>query len=418
MESLLIYLLKSGICLFVFYALYQVFLKKSNAFGIIRAYLLFVLIVSTVLPAISIDFSTNPMLSGVFVLDTAVITNKVTDVKLNNELSLMNVALLLYLIGFVIFLGKTAYQLYRIILLLVRNPKENYKGYRIVKSDKDYNPFSFLNYIVINKTELQKSNSDKIVLHEYIHARQKHTYDLLLIELLCTLHWFNPVIWFYKQSLSNLHEFLADEGVLQSGFNKIEYQDLLLGQTLGINPGGLYNNFNQSILKRRFLMMSKSKNKQTGRISLTFLLAIVFTFGLTFMFNNQGFSQETNKSKPAKEKSAEADEAVFETVEQVPEYTGGQDALINFLVKNVEYPKVAIESGIQGTVYVSFVVEKDGSVTDVKVKRGVSAELDAEAVRVISLMPNWNPGMNGGKTVRVRFVLPVAFRLDSKSDEK
>lgn len=114
---------------------------------------------------------------------------------------------------------------------------------------------------------------------------------------------------------------------------------------------------------------------------------------------------------PPKPKEEEAAEEIFVVVEEQPEFPGGQAALMKFLSENIRYPVIAQENGIQGRVICSFVVEKDGSITDVQVVRGVDPSLDKEAVRVIQSMPKWKPGKQRGKAVRVRFTLPIVFRL-------
>ncbi len=114
---------------------------------------------------------------------------------------------------------------------------------------------------------------------------------------------------------------------------------------------------------------------------------------------------------PPKAVEEEATEEIFVVVEQQPEFPGGMSALMKFLSDNIKYPVIAQENGIQGRVITNFVVERDGSITDVNVVRGQDPSLDKEAVRVIKTMPRWKPGQQRGKPVRVRFTLPVQFRL-------
>lgn len=118
---------------------------------------------------------------------------------------------------------------------------------------------------------------------------------------------------------------------------------------------------------------------------------------------NSGFSQ-TDTSKQ---------EMIYDMPEIMPEFVGGADALDEFIKKNIKYPAEAKEKGIQGKVYVQFVVEKDGSITNVIVRRGTNSLLDAEAVRVVKLMPAWKPGSMRGKKVRVRYTLPISFTLSA-----
>ncbi len=133
-------------------------------------------------------------------------------------------------------------------------------------------------------------------------------------------------------------------------------------------------------------------------------------------FDVKGNDEEGGEVLKAKEVIAqpepkEEETKVFDVVEQMPSFPGGQAALMEYLSKNVKYPVVAQENGVQGRVVVSFVVERDGSITDVKVVKSVDPSLDREAIRVISSMPNWIPGKQNGSAVRVKFNVPVSFRL-------
>ncbi len=116
---------------------------------------------------------------------------------------------------------------------------------------------------------------------------------------------------------------------------------------------------------------------------------------------------------PPKPVEEEVTDEIFVVVEQQPEFPGGMSALMKFLGDNIKYPVIAQENGIQGRVITNFVVERDGSITDVQFVRGQDPSLDREAVRVIQSMPKWKPGQQRGKPVRVRFTLPVVFRLQN-----
>ena len=106
------------------------------------------------------------------------------------------------------------------------------------------------------------------------------------------------------------------------------------------------------------------------------------------------------------------DDVIFSVVENEPEYPGGEKALYNYIIKNVKYPKSALDKGIEGTVIVEFVVEKNGKISNVKAVKSVSPELDAEAIRVVSKMPKWKPGVQRGEKVRSRWRLPINFQLN------
>ncbi len=120
-------------------------------------------------------------------------------------------------------------------------------------------------------------------------------------------------------------------------------------------------------------------------------------------------AKEVIVTEPVKPKEEET--KVFDVVEQMPSYPGGQGALMQYLASHIKYPVVAEENGIQGRVICTFVVERDGSITDVKIARSVDPSLDKEAIRVVKSMPNWIPGKQNGSAVRVKYTLPVTFRL-------
>ena len=120
-------------------------------------------------------------------------------------------------------------------------------------------------------------------------------------------------------------------------------------------------------------------------------------------------AKEVIATEPVKPK--EEENKVFDVVEQMPSYPGGMSALMQYLSSNIKYPAIAEENGIQGRVICTFVVERDGSITDVRIAKSVDPSLDKEAMRVVSKMPKWIPGKQNGSAVRVKYTLPVTFRL-------
>ena len=164
-------------------------------------------------------------------------------------------------------------------------------------------------------------------------------------------------------------------------------------------------------------MMNKTKSP-TSRLSryLLILPLALFLITLNSCLNKEKKKQEPDSSAPEStvvspvESPADLDE-IFVVVEDQPEFPGGNEAMMKFLAENIKYPAVARDNGTQGRVVCNFVVEKDGSISDVEVVRGVHSALDAEAIRVIQSMPKWTPGKQRGHTVRVRYTLPVVFKL-------
>lgn len=134
-----------------------------------------------------------------------------------------------------------------------------------------------------------------------------------------------------------------------------------------------------------------------------FLFIALLSFG--FMAN--AMAQHFDEGEEVIEQS----DKVFEVVDEMPSFPGGQSALFDFMAKNIKYPEVAEDNGIQGRVLVTFIVKKDGSLSDVRVAKSVDPSLDKEAVRIIKSMPKWNPGIHRGRYVNVKFTVPVTFRL-------
>lgn len=166
-------------------------------------------------------------------------------------------------------------------------------------------------------------------------------------------------------------------------------------------------------------MMSKSKTHNFALLKMAFILplamvlALIFSTSLSDQIIAQDGMQNDPKTIPQKQ-----DPDVYTVVEKMPEYPGGEEARIKFLVTNIKYPPKARKEGIKGTVFVTFIIEKDGKITNVKALKGIGGGCDEEAVRVISMMPNWKPGMQRGEAVRVQFNMPIKFHLDEKGEKQ
>jgi TonB family protein len=315
-------------------------------------------------------------------------------------------------------------------LLVKKYGITTYKGLKLVLVEEEYVPFSVFNLIFVQRKHYKKEGFDRIIEHERVHVHQHHTLDLLLLESLIILQWFNPFLWLVKGSLKSVHEYLADQKVLSRGHDPRAYKLLLLNQTFGVQYITLSNNLNQSLTKRRFIMMSKKRNTGLSMIRMVLIFPAAMAIAVLFTLHSgeQLLAQQqdlvvhdatlTTSKAMTQNKPVSQQEPVYTVVEQMPAFPGGNEALVNFMVNNVKYPENARKNGIQGTVYVTFVVEKDGSISNARVLRGVDKELDEEAVRVVNAMPKWKPGKEKGKAVKVQFNLPVAYRLDSGDEKK
>lgn len=281
-------------------------------------------------------------------------------------------------------------------------------------------PFSFFHWIFINKNLLNEPCLHEVLLHERTHVRQWHSLDVLLGEVACILCWFNPFAWILRREVRVNLEFLADQSVVDKGHDARTYQYHLLALTYQGSVATLSNNFNVLPLKQRIKMMNKQRSKSIGRFKYLLLLPVC---ALLFMMSSEPVSAQsklkttthadgsvTNKHNGEDVEIKKAGEDTYMMVDEMPEYPGGMQALLDFLSANVKYPDASKKAGTEGRVYAQFVVAKDGTCQDFKVLRGVSPELDAEALRVLGLMPKWNPGKVDGKPVPVRYTIPINFK--------
>ncbi len=401
MNDLFTYFIWSGLSLVVMYSFYLLFLYRETCFGCIRFYLLFSLVFSVLIPFVPDWVATRSIAPQNFSISlnpvSIYLENPLPDS--NQSFSIRQVLVWIYLSGIIISLLRLMFQLGQIILLTRKTGIHRDFGVKVVYTGKCYTNFSFFDIVFLNSAENTGNEIQKIIDHEKVHIRQKHYLDLILIELMTIIFWFNPFIWFYKQSIKAVHEYLADEGVLKNGHNKIDYQKLLVNQSFGIQVYALTNNFNQSLIKRRFTMMSKSKLKLRTMIKILFAVPLMLILAFVFSCNNT-----------VSEKSPDA----FTVVEEMPVYKGGDEARIKYLNENIRYPAEARKNGIEGRVFVTFIVEKDGKISNVELLRGIGGGCDEEALRVISNMPQWEPGKQRGKPVRVQFNMPILFKLNSE----
>lgn len=352
-------------------------------------------------------------------LEEVVITPEIMAHTIQEKIGIAQLILMIYLSGVVFFVLRFIHQLIQILLLVNKHEIIRQDGLKLVILENNHSPFSFLDIVFISKEYVNHPNIDKILEHEKIHIQQLHTVDVILLELATILQWFNPFVWLYKRNLKGIHEFLADEGVIRNGYNASDYQQLLLQQTLGETFITLSNNFKHSLIKKRFIMMTKTKTKSAALLKMVFIIPTALFFALVFTFSvtEKVIAQVEKDDIQAVEKVSKQnpqEETVFTVVEVMPKYPGGQDAMIKYLSENIKYPENARKNGIQGRVFVTYVVEKNGDISDVRILRGVNEELDAEALRVVSSMPAWSPGKQRGEAVRVQFNLPINFKLDGK----
>ena len=437
MHPFFIYLIQVNIALALFYLLYAIVLKRDTFLRLRRFFFLSAIVFSLLYPFWSIPALGDLRISSIALGETEamVFIEGSSAAMVVEEDSAAKVAVpwtriisLAYIIVTILFLLRFIGQLLSILRMNIRCERCIITGVPVYLLKDDITPFSFFNRIFIHAGKHSEAELSQILLHEQTHARQRHSIDIILIELMCLFSWWNPFVWLMKREMALNLEYLADNGVLKEGVDSREYQYHLLQLTYHETAVQIVNNFNVSQLKQRIMMMNKTKSpalklaKYLLILPLTFLLIVANSCvnrekksgGDTATESVVTTSDPADKPDLFSEETVEDNSEVFVVVEEQPSFPGGNAAMMRFLSDNIKYPTEAQEKGTEGRVIVNFVVEKDGRLSDFNVVRGIDPLLDNEAVRVLKSMPNWSPGKQRGEVVRVRFTLPVVFRLEGK----
>ena len=389
------YIILANVYIAVFLGFYALFLRKETFFQINRIYLLVAPLLSFILPAIQTGWlqQTNlaQQLKTVYLKPVTILAQPVSATQHWTPMEVMS---FLYISGTVIL---SAHLLAR--LFMVR---------RIINRADTSAPWSFFRRI-----SLGGSSNPLICEHENIHAAQWHTVDVLLMEVIVIFNWFNPAVYLLRKETKNVHEFIADEGALRRAGSKKEYAMLLFSQTFEIPVNNLVNTFfNQNLLKQRIIMIQKNKSQKKALLKYGFSVPLV---ALMLLLSSAGASPVTETLPDVKRIQAEQElyeEPLFTVVEQPPTFPGGMDKFYEFLSHTIRYPAQMKEKNVQGKVFVSFIIEKDGILSNVKVLREPGYGSGKEAIRAMSLCPKWNPGVQNGRKVRVQYNVPISFTLE------
>ena len=463
MIDFLIYDLKVALLIAVFYMFYRLLLARETFHHVNRIVLLTTAVASYVLPLCVITIHETVVMQQT---PTVTIDGLQASAYEPAPTPLWQIVLpILFIIGAAAATGHTLCSLIRIIRLISHSEQHpQADGTTIcVTGNADLAPFSWMHYIVMNRSDYDISDA-AILAHERGHIRLHHSCDVLLVDLLTALQWFNPAMWMLRSDLRAIHEYEADAAVLSQGINARQYQYLLITKAGGIGGYSLANGITHSALKNRITMMTNKTSKSSHLLKLLALLPIVgVTLALNaetvtdYVYNNdepqkqvpvkkgkqnaaiknngktilqvvEAQDQKTEAEAPKSEQKQyeatvtyeikeDSPQDVFDVVEKMPEFPGGVQELLGFLSKTIKYPAEAEKAGKQGRVIATFVVRKDGSISDARVVKSVDPLLDAEALRVINAMPAWIPGTQNGKPVNVKYTVPISFRLDGKTKE-
>ena len=438
--TILLYLFKACLCSAIFAAVYGLLLRKETFHRLNRTILLASIAASLVLPAVNWNSAgiSSPALGRertqvvTTVLNNIVVTPDSENVRSAEGFSTAELLMVLYLAGvFFMFAKNGAVAVY--IGKTIRKSRKmiSPQGRRMYVSRKKTPSFCWMGRIVVSEDDVAPDCGGYIVRHEEAHASLGHSIDLTLAEIFTGVLWFWPSAWMLKRYLKEVHEYEADRRVLETdGCSARTYQMLMIKKVAGPRLYNAASCFNYSSLKKRITMMNK---KDSGRWALAKSLCLIPAVGAAICLaacvgNGENKSAENNAeakdtanvdnskaettdvkfdSKVAA-RNSETD-TVMDKCEVMPKFPGGESGMMKFLTENVEYPKEAAEKGIKGKVLVEFVVERDGSINEVKIKKSADPILDKEAMRIAKAMPKWKPGTIDGKAVRVKYVMPLTF---------
>ena len=410
---MLTYLIKANVVLVVLFGFYQLISAGDTFFKWRRLSLLTVYVLSLLLPTIDLSVLVNETAPLGNILPRMAYNLPEVMVKPTRDaFDWQRLAVWLYAGVALALLLRVLWQVVVVCRLAQRSERATLHGTAVCLLTDDYSPFSFFRWIFVNPDDKTPSQVQQILTHEQTHVEQWHSVDALLSQLFVAAFWFNPVAWLMRLQVRNNLEYLADRSVISGGTDKKAYQYHLLAVAYRTNVATITNNFNVLPLKKRIKMMNKQTSNPLARFKyLLFVPLAIALLAMNSTAMRANVQKKVVKTTKATKKTS-ANDKVYEVCEQMPIFPGGDAAMMKYLSENVKYPALAIKAQEQGRVVVSFTVEKDGAISDVKVARSVTPSLDAEAVRVVKAMPKWTPGKQGGQLVRVRYNVPVSFKLN------
>lgn len=424
MNSLLEFWLEGSCVLLVGFGCYKLALHRLTFFELNRVYLLLVAGLAMVVPFVSFRWRIEETALYEFSLPSWEVGGASSVSPGIDWLSLLAG---IYFLGVGFFFFRSVLSLIILLLRINRCEKIVYQGTKIALHS-DFDPASFFGYVLLPNFTPSDLDHQQILTHESIHIKKRHSLDLVVLEMLKILFWFNPVAYFLGKSLREVHEFQADSAVTQT-FQSFAYSRLLLRLLASRQQWQLTHNFNQFQTKKRIMMMNKENSTPWAKGRFLLAIPVMALLGLAFACE-QSITDET--MSPDVDDFAEVidsdgnkeliglsngkvveltGEEIFDMVEEQPSPSGGMEGWNAYLSENLVYPEQARKEGVEGTVIVVFVINKDGSISDVDILRGVGGGCDEESVRVVEQSPAWEPGRQKGLPVRTRMRLPIRFKL-------
>lgn len=401
------YIIKSAMALALLYACIVPLLEKETFHRLNRILILGCLIMSFAIPLVHFTGRTNPtvdMVRQAVLLPEVLINGNANE---QSVWSWADIIICIYIIGIVAIFSMTVVQTVRLTKWLrqCEHITDN-RGNTIVLTDCATSPFCLFHYIVMSRDDYA-NNRSFILTHEQEHIRLRHYIDLIILQCAIIVQWFNPFVWLIGKNLKAIHEFEVDEAVLNKGIDATQYQKFLVVKAVGNRLQPFANNLNKESLKRRIIMMNQKRSNRWMMLKALLVIPVA-TLAVSVFANGKNVSETAKEPHP----QTTTQTKIHDAVEEMPEFNGGQLAMMEFLMNNMKYPQAAVKAKQQGKAVVGFVIRKDGTISDVQIKKSAGhAVLDEEAMRVVKSMPAWKPGKQKGKPVNVKYYVPITFRL-------
>ncbi len=437
----MLYVIKSVVFLSAMYVPYLLMLRQESFFRFNRSVLLCIMALSLALPFVTLQLPEEMPKPVEAVLLPAYEAVQSMPVQMQIEVQTQSVdwrelLTMLYLAGLVAVL------LYKGVLLLTLHRRirsrvlwtEEREGATVYCHADDVAPYSWMRSIVISQRDYE-AHPREILLHEMGHVRCGHSWDVLLLNVVQAVQWFNPLAWLLGSSLRDVHEYEADDAVLRQGVEVRHYQLLLVCKAVANSEYTFANGFNHSLLTKRIKKMVQKKSNPWLRLKVLGVMVIA-AIGV------YAFAEPKAAVTESVVQSVAQDDKVCENPDEIASFNGD---IYAWLARNMKYPEKAQSLGVKKRVHVQFVVKADGLIDDVKVLNAAGKEdeengvvvvgygngneqekiaevrkqqlegekaIDEECIRVVKAMPKWNPGKKDGKPVDTKYNLPIMFRLN------
>lgn len=432
------YVYKSALVLALLYSLYYACLSRDTFHRLNRLCLISIMLASMVLPLVHITTSSPTAMCEIVAMPSAYLS-EATVVTASDESreaptlpSWEAILTAIYLAGIAFMLLTTIVQTWRMVRMMQGGLRHtDHEGNTIILCRGLGSSFSIFRWIVMDVDDYEHHRR-YILTHEQAHIRHHHTLDLILLEVVKTLQWCNPFVWFLSRNLKTIHEYEADEAVINQGIDAKQYQQLLVMKAVGNRLQPLANNFRRGSLKQRITMMYQKKTNRWMMLKALFILPAMglalYAFASPEAVPSIGGSTNNAPATTAPVTSTNAKGHVETRPDVNPTFPGGEVELYKFLAQHLAYPQEAIATALEGRCYCQFVVDEQGNLTDVAVVRlpgedrkctgeekkkleKAQQAIKQETLRVVGKMPRWVPGKKKGKIVKCKYCFPINFRL-------